>query len=655
MKKRSALVSFVLLGSALTNACGNAPAFRGESASNEHRQVSDFVLSGEVITESADDSEKHLQIELPVRTEAAAPATSLQLFSERITELPTSYPTKLVLIVDDSSSMDDKQAKLADALKDGLRALKGRSVEVFLYSTTQVGPSSFDEQAKLQNAMLQGTEVGIFRNYVGTYATGIGKKLTGRYLSEYVANPGSSFNLSTKPFLAREIAFVRDGRLVSPDLTKGFAGSGVYEKYIAGPSRFSSQTIKIKPEMADEEFEATISRIASEVKIGSKGASNAELPLCTLATLLMNEGPSRPFAEGDKVAFLILTDEDQANLDCLYEYRSEVRVRSINWIHPKHRYEQALLGYQVRCDSQGSNRWCDDRANFPLRTSCRDEQGNVTCAASGVRDCSAAEYQEATEVLMKSLAQQIKNGTARLRPESLPLECKIQARHNNQNYGPLNPFRGFLSDSTTKCSDRIFRVYASMNQPAKFDVIEMPEGKTVKDYLQEINPTAAVDFCYEDVSSHETTKETLNSFPGVVAKDQQSLLSFIRKSLAEKFSPGNAQILLIGNLGAQNPPECSALTTAASTLIRQLSGERSISICEPSYARAIRQFEHFAKFTPRTEYALPFDPRGIVNIAIKKKDGTETPVAASDYDLDRQLIKLKLGVEPGDEIRIFYE
>jgi hypothetical protein len=562
----------------------------------------------------------------------------------RTVELVSDYdPAKLVLIVDDSSSMSNKQNTLASSIRNGLTGLKGKNVEVYLYSTTQ----ALDFGSPLQNSQMTIPGLGLFSNHIGQYATGGGKRLRGMYLREYVANPGTTTNFSRAPFLNRLSFWESNGASAAADLSKPFDGDGLFEIFTAGPSRFSTGTVKITSKMSNSEFEAALDKIAAEVKLGEGGASQGELPLCTLAGLIENDGPFAPFTKGDKVGFVILTDEDQANLACLRKYTAKAKKKDLIGYYPQMLHEMITLPIEVKCDSGGIQAWCRSNTNglYTQTADCVDNQGKTTCVV-GKRVCDANQLQIARAVFEKHYSKD--TNTRRVAETIEAAECAVSGTYQSPAFNPTEA-EPVMAKPGIACTDSSFTMVGTNGEKVTIN-------KSMLTYFKEKYPKMDIKSCFSDAVSHVESEQALHDFEGVT--DIGSLKTIIKTKADALFGQENHAFLLIGNLGDANPAGCSALSSAKSTQIIDLVGtNRAISICEPSYAKALQWFETFTKFKPDNEFEIKETTGNLKAVVLKRVNQAVTVIPGENYIVHTNgTVTFKNGIlQAGDQLEFRYD
>lgn len=607
----------------------------------------------ETLPSSSEAGSSDVKSTMPTQTPTPSPSANTDQFDLFASfKMPVSSVmetdlVKLVVIVDDSSSMSDKQERLALAIKNALTQFRGREIEVLLYSTTQVGAPTTDIPQRPATV----PTLGLFGNYTGLYATSENSKLDGMYFGSHVANPGTSGNNSKLPFL-RRISEVRSNGVYTPmDYSKYFSGDGIRETFVAGPSGFSgTKSVRFFRDMTDGEFQSALNKIYTEVKIGDQGTSDAELPLCTLASLLMNEGPNKIFNSGDKTAFLILTDEDQSNLSCIYQYQSEVKPISDRVAKPSYIYDVATYKYFLKCDISGTDSWCPTNAYKVYSPFCLNAQGVSICIPEGpAKACSQSTLDSWTSELRSSLAAQITAGTARL-PTTQEAFCSMNSRVPNPNFGlPHREVTSIFVGANTTCDAPSFSM---KNATGEFVTV----NKSLRQYFRDAYPLMDVKNCDFSFSSHQTISHRFIDFPGVTTKD--TLRSFIRNKADQLFGSQNYMISLIGNMGAKNPPGCSAYASAESKEIIALTGDsHAYSICSSDYTPAMKWFDSFARYKAGLDYKVSTPITSLKGIILWKADGRKIVLSESDYSFspDAMLRISNKEVAIGDTIDIRYE
>ena len=121
------------------------------------------------------------------------------------------------------------QQKVSQSLKDSLANLKGKNIKVYAYSTSAIrrGVGNFGQTFNSQMKHSQ----AIFSTVIGSLPTDYGYKTNGLFLRDYLFNPGELFQVTTAPFLHREIYSKKNGQTSKFDLNGFFDGDEIIEHY----------------------------------------------------------------------------------------------------------------------------------------------------------------------------------------------------------------------------------------------------------------------------------------------------------------------------------------------------------------------------------------------------------------------------------------
>lgn len=241
---------------------------------------------------------------LGCRTEVINPQMTT---TQTITDGLATSDLKVVMIVDNSSSMKNAQQFLASGLKPLMNKIRSLNIKVqfFIYTTTQF-------YGEGENYIADQTRWHRYTDRDGVY------KETAGWFDYY----GTDFDVEA----------VTEIRLRPP---------------------IGGNNLIIKPGMSDSDFDYISDRVSGLVSegVGIRGSSE-EQGLCTVARTLFDTGYQAPFVEGDNVLFLVLTDENDASGENCYAQKKEVRKCSDEY-NPYGRLKASL------CD-QSNRQTCDN-------------------------------------------------------------------------------------------------------------------------------------------------------------------------------------------------------------------------------------------------------------------------------------------------------
>ncbi len=225
---------------------------------------------------------------------------------------------KTVLIVDNSNSMGDEQELLASGVATFMNQLKGKNVDLYLY-TTSTFSGWMGRYVSGPSALFQ-----TVNNFDRTI------NMTNGALVNHSANAAIKANAWFDVNYAWTDA---SGGLVT-SATAPVLGSAPYSaefSYYMQKNLFDLDTNKplsIRPDTSDADLDIIKAKLISSIKAGTSG-SDVEEGLCTLVRLVNDQGPNKIFSPGDNVAFVVLTDEeDQSDVRSCVPSRKLTQITS---------------------------------------------------------------------------------------------------------------------------------------------------------------------------------------------------------------------------------------------------------------------------------------------------------------------------------------
>ncbi|HCM41666.1 MAG: hypothetical protein A2X97_01125 [Bdellovibrionales bacterium GWA1_52_35] len=172
---------------------------------------------------------------------------------------------KVVLIVDNSNSMQDEQMLLSSGIGkmlDSLSGMKETNIDFFVFTT-----SASDDATAAQKAVF--TKSTVFQDPV-----------SGDFIS------------ALQPTLLDRISYARS------------------MKNILASPRNGGINLQIRNNIRNDEFQAVRDALAAAVAAIGTDGNATEAGLCSMARIISEDGDSAILKKGDKVAFIILTDDD---------------------------------------------------------------------------------------------------------------------------------------------------------------------------------------------------------------------------------------------------------------------------------------------------------------------------------------------------------
>jgi hypothetical protein len=519
-----------------------------------------------------------------------------------------SQPIKLVLVVDDSSSMESKQKALAAGLEKTLTKLKGKNVEVFVYSTSAFGNQiPFFQGNTINSYSAPGQSPGAARRtFPGFYH-------------------GDTFYSGSKlPFLTVEPTVVFNGVESTPaSKILDFIPEKAKTKYVLSKSGFSttSGSISLQSGMSDTAFNAAITQLKAEVLLGDTG-QGAERPLCTVGHLVQNEGRYKIFSPGERGVFVILTDEDDNGDACAYTTETTIVPYSTIPATAFHQESWTVMDYGLKTDDTGTERFKYDNAWLQMfHTECKT---NTLCEpARGfpapAYDCSAAQRSAYIAWFNGAYKSQIDAGKILLSPTA---KCTSYNQYSYRKEAVSLPLD--YNKSMTFIKDGVTYPNVVEYFRAKFPK-EMFNGEM---YLE---------------SNIGTPKHTHSTFPGLSSPSE--LPAWIRSKASNLFGADNFAVSVIANIGEANTPGCELDPVKRSNEVLKIADVKS-SICAKDYSDSLKWIEQFS--SKRLSREIPVDQKYLDgSYEFKLVSDTSTiALAKGDYEIDFGEAKVHLLMTP---------
>ncbi|MEY4632353.1 MAG: hypothetical protein RIQ81_2473 [Pseudomonadota bacterium] len=577
-----------------TTACSRIAKFSGITDSNGP--------DNHAIVQQTESAITGRPLDRPQVAPAKAPDFALNLRFD-----DTSEPLKLVLIVDDSSSMVPKQQLLAKALDSAMESVRGKNVTVYLYSSSIFNRTfKFFGTNYLNNYVLKHLPLG------NTFAT-----WPGLHYSEILSD-------TLKPSLAF-IPTVRKGGIwiTATSNELDFVPEEAMTKFVINQSGFTSQdgTLKFTDNMSAQDFAAVRSKLKQEIILGDRG-NPEEMPLCAMAAMLDNDGPNKIFASKDRVAFLIISDEDQTSrlLPCPYANKQTVLAYQNTNAIARSLQTVVTMNYQAKCDSTVNDGYCDRQPSLQrLQKRCKI---NSLCDPSKPMNsheaCTTEQRADYLQYFRQTYAAEIQSGKYRL-SDNDTCNTVLQWSHQVGSSVPVE--------------------WNNIN-PAPF----IYQGKTypsVVDYFKEVYP--------DDIFSGEVWFSTwygqqkggFINYDGVT--NAGDLPALLRTRAVNLFGPGNFTVSVIGNTGAGNASGCAVDPSAESKILFSAADSRS-SVCEADYSKGLAWLQGFASKKLFRSYQVPAKYVASEYQLLIAADGKESVLGPDQYTYDVSMEMLTLTV-----------
>ena len=603
------IISKLLVVGALTAliGCNQSPSFVSNYDTAARGGLSNKSNSGDATSSSPSPSDSNSKSSDGDKKSPSGVASdivanedsSLALQSEIPVVFETvSDPIKLVLVVDDSMSMASKQQQLSQGLEKTFAKLRNKNVTVYLYSS-----SLFATGFKFFNT----NYVNLYR-YRAAGSTDAFMNWGGIYIP-------NDLSKSQRPSLDVEATLSRGGVWSAALSTQlDFIPDEALTKFVIAKSAFATTdgSIVFKANLSDADFKKAMDQLKAQVLIGETGASE-ERTLCTLASLLQNEGKNKLFAAGDRTAFLLISDEDQSTVpgNCPYTVQTSIKKYDTVRASAYHRETYVIMDYGRRCDndSSGASVYCFNQPWAQhIHTSCST---NALCdqtrPADGKQyDCSDAQKADYITWFNNTYKTQLASGTMKF-------------------------------DGTTRCiavNDYYIRlgteVVAIGSTKSTAFVKNGVTYATLVDYFKSKFPNDIFngEVWFDTNIGAPTSVQT--SLPGL--GKAADLPMWIRDKAKNLFGADNFVISSIANLGAKNPVGCNLDLASESKQIQQVSDFTS-SVCAPDYTENLKWLEQFTSKKIIREYAL--DPAYVGDAYVVKLQSVSATASAKDIEIDK--------------------
>lgn len=533
--------------------------------------------------------------------------SSLKLQDIPVATREASDPTKLVMIIDDSQSRAGDQQRLAANLAKTLDDLKDKNVEVFAYSTTMFSYAGMPMRDKRYAGSYHGVE--------GSYTTGLHLNSHNYHYFQGTGtkHPALSVNASFIKNLAnsKEIVPFKPGLLFDHD--------SILETYHIGKSAFSSdlatdrRSIQFSPvkdftddaaKAAQKDKLAAVQKAISE--FGENGSSR-EFPLCTLLMAIMNTGDHKIFSKNDKVAFMLITDEDQTSVDCPVGYSSDAHRGEYLAAAAGVRYLAYYVNFDhVRTKDDGTTYIAPWAPYVRAHRTCGDDPSLCENLAYGkYRPCNESEYEKATSTSNMKKWLAASGGKVH--------SCRARLLRTYPKYATIK------YESSLSAESRNFTVKESTGDRLVTD-------QTLLEYLQSIIPSKEryVLDGHVHLNKNSMLNEKNKKFlfaPGVA--EAGGLGNLIKSKADNLFGKNNYVITAISNKGSENPVDCTNAERESSEINK--IADKSISICKDDYSEIFDWFNAFVKNEAQPLYVLPDYVGELLSVKLSGSDNALTP------------------------------
>ena len=533
------------------------------------------------------------------------------------------------MIIDNSDSRAGDQARIAENLRSSLESLRDKNVEVFAYSTTLVDSKT---TPYTQNPGAAGRYYGY--NY--TFMGGLSFSSLGYYARSIVSSLGllTSYGVSANSALRSETYFIKNTpngpeRTLVTARPQIYAHDEVVEKYFLSPSvapvDFKSSLGGINLSSGDslDLQQQKINAVSDMIRDFGAGGSVTERPLCTLAMSLLNDGPNKIFEKGDKVAFMIITDEDQAtSVDCPVGYSAKVETKEFVKASPRINYLLYYVQWDKSISSDGVVRVENIETPTQAKFDCLHDGSQCHQLLGGSeikeRECTAEEYNDSSITGHTLITGPVTYCSLRLVGGAAGGVGRTLLK-NNQNY---------LLDTE--------------DFEAQIDgEVQLINGKELATFLQE---QQTVDhFWFQSgiqVDGSGTFTETDKELLTLSGVEEAGGLANLIRNKANTLLDTYA-VTTISNKGSKNPT-CPAnvgisqtdFNAKESIEINKLS-DISISICENDYKEVFDWFNNFVKNEADLEYDLSENVTELVGV---KLAGSENFLTENMYTFESGIL-----------------
>ncbi len=560
--------------------------------------------------------------------------STLNTLSIPVATQPTSDPTKLVMIIDDSGSRVGDQARLAENLANSLESLKNKNVEVFAYSTTPFNDSSL---ASTQRRFVY-DHAGRYQavdNFI-TYGFSYHHSKTG---DDIFYSKLSKAALTTTAHFIKNLANGPVSDLVTRDNGVLFDHDQISEKYHLAKSVFSSEdstslgSINFISNDNEAIRNSKIAAVSDAIKeFGTNGSDN-ELPLCTLLATLTNDGPNKIFSSDDRVAFMLVTDEDQTSVKCPVGFTSNYTKQEFVKTNIQIKYLAFYVKYDgLFSEDNGTTEVRTGTPNVGSNRACNPEDGSKPCAnlivgdkdGGNRRPCTTAEYSKYTNAssVTKNIAPDGKIHECYALLLTLPATTDVKIKFDANLTGESTDFVGLNKDG----------------------VEEVITSQTLSSYILENDPKIKTYEIHDDAvgfvndnSRYLQTSAKVEFIAGV--EEAGGIVNLIKNKAAATLKDGKYVITAISNKGSANSNKdtCGVKEESESKTINELA-DLSISICDNDYTPIFDWFNNFAKNEAIVTYQLPDDLEDFVGVSI---NGSEELLMENYYTIEGKTLTFK--------------
>jgi hypothetical protein len=186
-----------------------------------------------------------------------------------------------------------------------------------------------------------------------------------------------------------------------------FVPEAAETRFVINRSAFNSSdgALQFTDAMTADQFAAMKAKLKQEIIIGDRG-NPEEMPLCTLAALLQNDGPNNIFASKDRVAFVIISDEGQTTKLAACPSGHRMTSASINQNAKGVGYalqSTVIMDYQAKCHSTANDTYCGQQPWIQRQhTSCKTTPLCERTVLNGYAPCSVAQRADYLEFFRRT-------------------------------------------------------------------------------------------------------------------------------------------------------------------------------------------------------------------------------------------------------------
>lgn len=521
-----------------------------------------------------------------------------------VVESSTYTPFKLLLVIDDSYTMTQSQAKIAANIDSLLLPLKGKDVEVKIISTSQynnVG-SSYVEEYKTSGGQIAS----------GTQSSGSSAAYKNQAYSDYK----KAYKVQLQDANYSSIEKYNGRKVQVPLVVKDYSALGL-EKYNGGAKGEELTNVGIE----DKDFTNFSNRIKQKISSVGVGGSDQEQVMCPILQQIMLDNQNSFLKQGDKVGVVVLTDENDSSLN-------QNCYRSYTEIYKDEKPTSNGITYSVSYKYSVT----EIRAYFSY----------------DIAENMPAEYKDG--ILVKAAYKTTKNVSVSgdLTKYKLSTEAECVAKATESYSSPY-----YTNFKVSRCEFKTFEraqydsKVSSDQCPAIANMTGFVSGSCVR---TQYNAPHTLSYSTGTFSRSIDRVEHDVFFPEITGTFEQSVIDKMND-----FFNGQFFVSVIHHTGEHALKAGQSVGAKLNALAANNPKQVSIhSIGSASYAPALEKLGLFANRVAVKKYNLSMPESAQVAEVVLVREGVETVLDQSKYQMVGSDIEMKMDLLTGDQIKINY-